>query len=110
MAKVDDLLVAGIVTELEGDATKVVFNVPLHIPKVVVNNNGFELFAKTYGWTETVKDENGEEINNPETVHAKGISVIRNFAWEVLTVAMKQAVEKAAGEAVLVQVAALRGK
>ena len=108
MSKVDDLLAANIVSQDTEDATKVIFNVPLRIPKDVVNTNGFELFASKYGWTATVKDEEGNFIDNPVTAQDHGVSVIRNFTWEVLTAAL---VEKAADDAraaALAQVNALR--
>jgi hypothetical protein len=109
MAKVDDMLADGIVEAIPGDDNKVCFNVPLLIPKAVINQNGFELFAKTFGWVETVKDENGDDIPNPITAYQKGISVIRNFAWEILEAQMVEAAREQATNTVKAQVAGLRG-
>jgi hypothetical protein len=110
MSKVDDLLAAEVVSQDTEDATKVIFNVPLRIPKDVVNNNGFELFAKQYGWTENAKNEMGEDIGvNPVSAQDFGVSVIRNFTWEVLTAALVNHASEQAKAAALAQVEALKG-
>lgn len=109
MSKVDDLLLDGTVVQDTEDATKVIFNVPLRIPKDVVNANGFELFAKQYGWTEQAKDEMGNDIGvNPVSAHDFGVSVIRSFTWEVLTAALVNQAEAQAKAAALAQVDALK--
>lgn len=99
MSKVDDLLLEGMVTQDPDDADKVIFNVPLRISKAAVNANAFELFAGEYGWTATIADpENpeGDSIANPESAIAKGVSVIRGFASEVLRAALFKDAEKTA--------------
>jgi hypothetical protein len=109
MSKVDDLLLDGTVLEDTEDATKVIFNVPLRIPKDVVNSDGFELFAKQYGWTENAKDEMGDDIGvNPVSAQDFGVSVIRSFTWDVLTSALVNHASEQAKAAALAQVNALR--
>jgi hypothetical protein len=106
MGRSADLITAGITTDL-GDGTHDGFDITLRIPKAVIDQYDiFDLFAKEYGWTETIEDpgNSGQTIPNPETKYDKGISVIRNFAWEVLTAALVRAAEGQARTAVLGQV------
>lgn len=45
--------------------TEVVVNVPLYVPKVLFMDQ-INAYAKSVGWQETVKDEQGADIPNPE--------------------------------------------
>lgn len=78
MARSDDLLAAGITYDL-GNGTHHGFNIQLQIPIQIIDDYPiFELFAKEFGWTE----------ESPETSVEKSISIMRNFAWDVLTEAL----------------------
>lgn len=109
MAKVDDLLAAGTVTQDPDDADKVVFNVPLYIKKDAVNADGFEAFAGVYGWTAQIDDpENpGTLIDNPVSVYDHSIQVIWGFVRDVFRGAMMKQAEAAAKEQAQTQIDAL---
>lgn len=47
---------------------------------------GYLAIAKSYGWTETVKDAEGNEIPNPQSARAKSIEVTKRF-WREIVVA-----------------------
>ncbi len=92
MALVDDLLLDGTVIQDPENAEKVIFNVPVYIKKAAVNAGGFEAFAGQYGWTPTVKDENGDDVANPMPVYEKCQRIVLAFVTEVFKAAMfKQA-------------------
>ena len=99
----ENLLDDGVVTQDPDNEGRVVFNVPLLIPKDVINNNGLTLFAKAYGWTETVND-----APNPVKDYEHGIEVIRKFAWEVLEAQLIQQAQKQAADTVKQQIEALK--
>lgn len=105
----EDLLANGVVTEEPGNENRVIFNVPLLIPKDVINNNGLELFAKAYGWTETIMTQGlGTEEPNPVKDYEFGIEVIRKFAWEVLEAQLITQAQKQAADAVRQQIETLK--
>jgi hypothetical protein len=112
MAKKEDLVAAGIITDLGNGKYR--FDVPLEIPGPVIDGDGFEKFAKKYGWTEQVEsgnldgDGNPIMIDNPQAATDKGISVIRDFAWSVLEAAEIEHATKQAKDAVVAGIAALR--
>lgn len=98
MALVDDLLLDGTVIQDPDDADKVIFNVPIYIKKTAVDAGGFEAFADEYGWTPTVKDENGDDVANPMSVYEKCQRIIWGFVTEVFKAAMFKKAEKQARE------------
>lgn len=96
MSKTQDLLAANIITQATAPDTRYVFNVPIFIKEEAIEAGGFELFAGQYGWTPTGKDENGNDIANPQTATDKCTEVIWEFVREVFKGAMiKQAQEQA---------------
>lgn len=57
---------------------------------------GIEAIAKEYGWTETVLDEQGQEIPNPKTAEQKAVWAIKQFLRDTVTsYNIKQAQEAA---------------
>lgn len=104
MAIVDDLLAANVVIQDPDNPDRVIFNVPLFIPKTVIDNNGFALFAKAYGWTETIKNEDNEDVPNTVKDYEKGIQIIQGFAWEVLEAQLIRQAQEQATVAVKTQV------
>ena len=72
--------------------------VDLVVPQEVIDAGGIELFAKAYGWTEKVL-ENDVEIDNPVSALDKGREVVRGFVREVVKAEMiKQAKINAADQ------------
>ena len=65
-----------------GDGTHTV-NVPIIIPNAALDVGGIELFAGAYGWTAKILDEQGNEIDNPESSLDKSITVVKAFLSEV---------------------------
>lgn len=51
---------------------------------------GYIAIAKTYGWTETVQDEKGEDIPNPQSAMDKAIDVTKKFWREVVVAYQSQ--------------------
>lgn len=88
MSKIDELLKDGTVIQDPENEDRVIFNVPIYIKKVAVDMGGFEAFAGAYGYTAKIKNEAGEEIDNPDTVHVACIKVIWNFVKEVFKASM----------------------
>jgi hypothetical protein len=105
----EDLLVDGVVIPEPGNEARVIFNVPLLIPKDVINSGGLSLFAKAYGWTETVKVED-VDTPNPVKDYEHGIEVIRKFAWEVLEAQLITQAQKQAADTVKAQIELLKAE
>jgi hypothetical protein len=74
MSRVDDMLASGLVTQDPESEKRVIFNVPLYLPKIVIENGGFELFASAFGWEAIV---NG--TLNSQPAHEKAIEIIWDF-------------------------------
>jgi len=57
---------------------------------------GYEAIALSYGWTDTIKDEAGEETPNPQSAQDKAIAVTKGF-WRDIIVSYQsqQAAEQA---------------
>lgn len=92
MSKVTDLLNAGVVTQDPESEKRVIFNVPLYLPKIAIEGGAFELFASAYGW---------EEGDMP--AHEKCIEIIWQFVNDIfdeefLKQKQKQAIEIAKQE------------
>lgn len=107
MALVDDLLANGTVSQDTNDSNKVIFSIPIHVQKTVVNLDGFKTFAKQYGWTETVKNENGEDVSNPISQYEKSIRIVREYVREVFLSALVNKAMKDAQVAAIAQANAL---
>lgn len=91
MSKVEDLISQGIVSQDPNKEERVIFNVPIYIPKAAIELGGFEAFAKAYGWS---PDPSGIPA------HEKCVQVIWDFVREVfraqmLTQAQEQARQQA---------------
>lgn len=69
----------------------------------IVLDLGYVAIAKTYGWTETVKDEKGEDIPNPQSAKDKSIQVTRDFWAEIIRSYNSTAAVEAARLAALTQ-------
>lgn len=100
MSKVDDLLAAGVVINDLEKPERVIFNVPIYIPKAAIEMGGFEAFAKAYGW----KGEVGEI-----PAHQKCTEIIWNFVRDVFKAQMINQAQEQAREAAQIQVQQLLG-
>ena len=98
------MLDAGIVIQDPERADRVVFNVPIFIPKVAVDQGGFEAFAAAYGWTPTVLDADQVEIVNPQPAYDKAVDVIWNFVRDVFKAQMLKQAEIQAREQAITQI------
>lgn len=78
MGVVDDLIENNIVIEDPESEKRVIFNVPLYLPKIVVENGGFEMFASAFGWEAVI---NGE--TNPQPAYEKAVEIIWEFVNNV---------------------------
>ena len=72
MSKVQDLMTAGILIQDPESEKRVIFNVPLYLPKIAIEGGAFELFASAYGW------EHGEK-----PAHEKCIDIIWQFVSDI---------------------------
>lgn len=88
MSKVSSLLDEGVVIQDPNNEDRVVFNVPIYIKKVAVEMGGFEAFAMQYGYTTTIKDKDGVEVINPESVHQACTKIIWDFVTDVFKASM----------------------
>lgn len=73
-----------------------VINIELNISQEMLDAGGAELFAKSFGWEPTVKDQNGENIDNPVSAIDFGKEQIKEFVRSRTKVQLiKQAEEQA---------------
>ena len=59
---VDELLVNGTLMQDPDNTDKVIYNVPVYMPKGSVDAGGFQLFASHFGWQPDAPDATPDEI------------------------------------------------
>lgn len=92
-----------------GDGTHTV-NVPIIIPNAALDVGGIELFAGAYGWTAKILDEQGNEIDNPESALDKSIAVVKAFLSEVFKAEYIKFKENEAREQAIVEADTILGE
>ena len=109
MSKSDELLNEGVVTQDPEREERVVFNVPIYIPKIAVDNGGFEAFASAYDQTPTILEKE-VEVANPESAQEKAVKVVWGFVGEVFRGQMLKQAEATAREQAKAQLDAMLGQ
>ena len=68
--------------------------IPIIVPNSALQVGGLELFAKQYGWTEKVKQDDGIEIENPRPALDVAVEAVQSFVANIFKSAYIDAKEK----------------
>jgi hypothetical protein len=79
MSVVDQLLKNGVIEQDPENEDKIIYKVPIHIKKDAVEIGGFQAFAISRGWTPTIPNDNGEQVENPISVFEACNSIVWDF-------------------------------